>query len=80
MLSERNQASAMKMIGAPSVPLRSAASGAADERARTMRMPAIEASKPILASANGKAIIALCSAAVSAIVEAIAIHAIIDPQ
>ena len=80
MLSDRNQAITMKITGAPSVPLRSAASGAAEERARTIKMPATEASKPMLASANGKAIMALCSAAVIAIVEAIAMQAIMEPQ
>ena len=80
MLSDRNHAIAMKITGAPRVPLRSAASGAAEERARTIRMPATEASKPMLARAKGNAIMALCSAAVSAMVEAIAIQAIMEPQ
>ena len=80
MLSDKNQASAIKITGAPKVPLRSAASGAADERARTIRIPATEANSPILASASGNAIMALCSAAVSAIVEAMAMQAIMEPQ
>ena len=39
-----------------------------------------EAGRPILASASGNAIMALCSAVVSAIVEAMAMQAIIEPQ
>ena len=72
------------MTGAPSVPLRSAASGAADERERTIKIPATDAIKPMLARARGKAIMALWFAAVNsvviAMVEAIAMHAIIEPQ
>ena len=50
---------AIKITGAPSVPLRSAASGAAEERERTIKIPATDAIRPILARASGKAIMAL---------------------
>ena len=71
---------AIKISGAPKVPLRRAASGAAEERARTMTMPAIEDNKPMVARASGKAIMAPCCSALSAMVDAIAIQAIMDPQ
>ena len=80
MLWAKNHAIAIKMTGAPSVPERNAASGAAEERARTMMMPATDANRPILASARGKAIMALCASALRAMVEAIAIQAIMEPQ
>ena len=71
---------AIKISGAPRVPLRRAASGAAEERARTMMMPATDANKPMVARARGNAIMAPCCSAVSAMVDAMAIQAIIEPQ
>ena len=71
---------AIKITGAARVPLRRAASGAAAERARTIKMPATEASRPMVARARGKAIMAPCCSALRAMVDAMAIQAIIEPQ
>src|SRR6056297_2657044 len=76
--SIRNQAMMANSSGASRVPARSAASGAAFERALTRPIPHNDAIRPVLASASGTNII---SAWVSiAMVDAIAIQAIMEPQ
>ena len=64
--------------GANKVPERSAASGAAEDRSRTMTMPTMDASRPMLDSARGKNI--MPPRISMAMVEAIAMQAIIEPQ
>jgi hypothetical protein len=64
--------------GASSVPVRSAASGAASERMRTTTMPSTEASRPMLARARGRNIISAWWSMV--MVEAMAMQAIMEPQ
>jgi len=66
------------------VPMRNAFSGDLLELTLTMRIPAMEHIRPSEASASGSDIMAprppMASAAATAIVEAIAIEAIIEPQ
>ena len=78
MAGIRNQAIATKITGASSVPLRRAASGAAFARMRTMPMPQMEDTRPMLASASGRNI--MPSRISMAMVEAMAMQAIIEPQ
>ena len=73
-----NHAATAKITGASRVPVRNATSGAALERARTMSMPQTDASRPTLASASGRNIMAWAVATV--MVEAMAIQAIMEPQ
>ena len=65
-------------MGAANVPYRSAVAGAAEAADLTIKMPTTEESKPTEANASGKNIKPDCDS--MAIVEAIAIQAIIEPQ
>jgi hypothetical protein len=78
MASIITKAAAAKITGAIKVPVRKAASGAAEERNRTITIPHTEATKPILASASGRNI--MPSRVAIVMVEAMAIQAIMAPQ